>query len=294
MRFFQLLIWLLVLTLGAGAQQRLLAVRCGEASVLIQWHQNSDVELYRCTEPFEPEDIQELILPISSLPTVYDASFYNDPHVASGTEYYYLAKIQGQWWKSPPIRVPQKALATSPDPWILVDKLRYCLEVHSHGTLVKRYPIALGAHPKRRKLRQDRASTPEGRYQIHALQPKAHWHKAYDLNYPNNSDRARHQLLDPESPIGGEIQIHGGDVDENWTWGCIALRNQDMDELFKHPEIGRGTIVWIVGSELTYQDLVNDEQSPTYDPLELGNWQIEHGLTPTCIWDLATQNSRGR
>jgi hypothetical protein len=154
-------------------------------------------------------------------------------------------------------------------PSLFVDKVKRTLDVLDGDSLVKRYPIDLGRDPVKRKLNQDNATTPEGIYRIVGLRPTSTFHKAFDLSYPNDVDRQRYRLLCPRSGpgIGGAIQIHGGGCGSDWTWGCIALRDEDIDELFRHPEIGVNTKVVIVGSELTRADIAAIERLRT--PAEL-------------------------
>lgn len=148
------------------------------------------------------------------------------------------------------------------NPSLLVDKTGRTLEVLDGDSVVKRCTIDLGRDPVKRKLHQDKATTPEGIYRIVRLRPTTSFHKAFDLSYPNDVDRQRYRLLCPRGrpDIGGSIQIHGGGCGSDWTYGCIALRNEDIDELFKHPEIGVGTKVVIVGSELTRADIAAIER----------------------------------
>lgn len=267
------------------------------SNFLVSWthHDGKKIRLYRSTQPFDRTDLEDPECPIARLGLI-EGSAYLDNHVAPGTTYYYAGETDDGWWfqANPASLPPQKLAARTPDAWILIDKLQYCLEVHSHGQLLKRYPVSFGVGAHKRKLHQDRASTPEGRYLISGCQPKARWHKAYDINYPTSVDKARLKLLAPGQDIGGEIQIHGGGIDDNWTWGCIGMRNADIDELFRRSEIGRQTVVWIVGRELNYQDLECDERSDAVDPLELGQWQREQGLPVTCIQDQATRRRLGR
>ena len=144
----------------------------------------------------------------------------------------------------------------------MIDKLSYTLFLMDGGTVVRTLPIALGANPTNRKLHLDRASTPEGLYQITGRQPRAQFYRAFDIDYPNAVDRERYALCEelgllpyPSPNIGGEIQIHGEGIDGNWTWGCVALRNRDIDWLFSLPELREGVMVAIAGTELTVQDL---------------------------------------
>ncbi len=143
---------------------------------------------------------------------------------------------------------------------LVIDKPGYTLTVLDGNRAVRRYHVALGADPVRRKLFQDNATTPEGEYRIRNVQSRATYYRAYDLDYPTVIDRQRHAAgikagtvpMDGilPRPIGGEIQIHGGGVARDWTHGCIALRNGDIDELMGHAAIRRGTRVTIYGSEM--------------------------------------------
>ncbi len=261
------------------------------SNIMLSWshHEGHQIRLYRSTQAFVRNDLKDPTFPIACLGLV-EGTAYLDNRVAPGCTYYYAGETDDGWWyQANPAPMAGRALrADVRDAWILIDKLQYCLEVHSHGRMVKRYPVSFGREAHKRKLRQDRASTPEGRYQISGRQPKAQWHKAFDINYPTAVDKARLSLLAPGQDIGGEIQIHGGGIEDNWTWGCIGMRNADIDELFRHPEIGRDTIVWIVGKELNYEDLECDEAAHALDPLTVGQWQREQGLTVTCVQDQAT------
>ena len=68
-------------------------------------------------------------------------------------------------------------------PIIAVDKSAYTLAVlDSKGSVMRRFPIALGYDPKGRKLHYDRACTPEGIYRISGVQPRATYYKAFDIN----------------------------------------------------------------------------------------------------------------
>jgi lipoprotein-anchoring transpeptidase ErfK/SrfK len=268
--------------------------------VLLSWSRpGQEMRLYRSTQPFDRTDLANPTVPITPFGGLGTANTFLDYQLAPGTEYFYAGLTpDGCWFTANPVQLPCQDLPEELDqPWILVDKVHYILKLYSHGKIAKKYPIALGGNPHRRKLVQDRASTPEGRYQISGVQPKAKWYKAYDINYPNRADRARHKLLAPSSPIGGEIQIHGGGIEDNWTWGCIAMRNQDIDELFDYPEIGRGTVVWVVGRELSYQDLECDEEFEGTDPVAIGRWQQSNKLPVSCLFDRATraqQDSSGK
>ena len=92
-------------------------------------------------------------------------------------------------------------------------------------------------------------ASPEGRYRItHELQ-RSRYYKALRLDYPNDEDRSRYREARRrglvKASIGGLIEIHGeGGRGEDWTMGCVALANSDMDHLMR--QVGVGTPVTIV------------------------------------------------
>jgi hypothetical protein len=204
--------------------------------------------------------------PIVSTELELGESVLKDVRAPQGVEVYYQVQAETQegfndsevtcaW-------IPEPRVAPMRNPHIMVDKLSYTMLLMDGDRVVRRLPVALGADPTNRKLHFDRASTPEGIYKIVNLQPQAYYHKAFDINYPNSVDKSRYHMsaklgiLPASRPdIGGEIQIHGGGIDQNWTWGCIALRDFDMDWLFSRRELSRGVQVAIAGSELRFNDL---------------------------------------
>lgn len=183
-----------------------------------------------------------------------------DTPVPDGRPLYYLAQspegvlAAGQLETSP---VPLPAVS---QPRLVVDKLHYTLSVLDGDTVVKRYRVGLGGDPVKRKICQDNLTTPEGLFTIYNLQPQATFHKAYDVDYPTAVDQRRYRigqaagLVASDRPIGGEIQIHGCGSFGNWTAGCIALEDEDIDELFEHPELNVGMELFVCGSEIKPQD----------------------------------------
>ena len=138
---------------------------------------------------------------------------------------------------------------------IVVDKLAHVCRVYVEGALHMEVPIELGPRWLGHKRKRGDEATPEGRYQIKRKRGpgQTRYHKALEINYPNKADhkqfrdaQKRKELLKTDS-IGGLIEIHGaGGKGRNWTQGCVALRNKDMDKVF---EIAKeGTPVTIVGS----------------------------------------------
>lgn len=110
-----------------------------------------------------------------------------------------------------------------------------------------------------RKLRSGDRATPEGRYRIVDLRTGARteYYKAALLDYPNKEDLERlEQEVDAgRAPRGSKpgslIEIHGaGGAGKDWTDGCIALRDEEMDRLFSFVRVGSAvTIVGTLGDE---------------------------------------------
>jgi len=134
---------------------------------------------------------------------------------------------------------------------LVVNKSKRLLIVYKNGLQYKRYPVGLGQSGSQDKLYAGDHATPEGRYRITKKLPKSSYHKALLINYPNEDDKRQFQiakekgLVPRQTGIGGLIEIHGGGKD-NMTYGCIAMNNRDIDELFKIVKVG--TPVTIVGA----------------------------------------------
>jgi murein L,D-transpeptidase YafK len=103
------------------------------------------------------------------------------------------------------------------------------------GTSVLRaYRVALGREPVGHKQQEGDGRTPEGQYVIDRRNPKSRYYLSLRISYPNAGDTAcaRELGVDP----GGDIMIHGlkdGVVrDGDWTQGCIAVTDREMDEIW--------------------------------------------------------------
>jgi hypothetical protein len=138
---------------------------------------------------------------------------------------------------------------------LIVDKLARRLDVYSAARLEETFPVELGAQGLSRKLHSGDRATPEGRYRVTVVKtgPATRYYKALLLDYPNAEDRQRYAAakdrgeIPPAAGIGGLIEIHGdGGRGQDWTDGCVALTNGDMDRLFRHVRVG--TPVTIVGT----------------------------------------------
>jgi murein L,D-transpeptidase YafK len=121
----------------------------------------------------------------------------------------------------------------------------------SQGEVLKSYNIALGGNPIGPKERQGDNKTPEGAYVIDGRNRDSRFHLSLRISYPNERDKKRAKELGV-SP-GGDIMIHGikngfswvGDAHTavDWTKGCIAVTDQEIEEIDKLAP--NGTIVEI-------------------------------------------------
>jgi len=134
---------------------------------------------------------------------------------------------------------------------VLVNKIEKKLILLKNGRPFKTYPVELGKNGFRDKLHAGDMATPEGRYRIIKKLPKSKYHKALVINYPNENDRKNFYLakkngyLSKKVGIGGLIEIHGGGS-KGTTYGCVAMENRDIDQLFAMLNVG--TPVTIIGA----------------------------------------------
>ena len=134
---------------------------------------------------------------------------------------------------------------------ILVEKHKRQMTVYNGAKAMKTYRIALGGNPKGHKEHEGDSRTPEGRYVIDARNPKSGFHLSLKISYPNRQDtaKARRKGLSP----GGAIMIHGTPAGlstlnamgfySDWTAGCIAVSNTEIEELFAAVRIGTPIII---------------------------------------------------
>ena len=140
------------------------------------------------------------------------------------------------------------------DSVVIVDKLRRRCHLYRAGVHLRSYKADLGG-PLWDKMRAGDRATPEGKYRIVRKRPQGQteYYKALLIDYPNNEDRIQFAQakkkgwIPRHARIGGLIEIHGGGGrNEDWTLGCVALANRDIDDLFEKVQVG--TPVTIVGT----------------------------------------------
>ncbi len=138
---------------------------------------------------------------------------------------------------------------------IIIEKMAHTCRVYKNGSLKYEFIAEFGKNWIGHKHYKGDYATPEGKYQIVKKLGTRHtkYYKALLINYPSDEDKEnfnkaiKNGSLSRGAKIGDMIEIHGdGGRGINWTNGCIALTNKDMDKLFDCAEAG--TPVTIIGS----------------------------------------------
>ncbi|HKW97205.1 MAG TPA: L,D-transpeptidase family protein [Bryobacteraceae bacterium] len=129
---------------------------------------------------------------------------------------------------------------------ILIVKSARTMALMHGGRILKIYEVALGGNPVGPKMKQGDKKTPEGDYVIDAKNARSRFHRALHISYPNprDRDRARKLGVDP----GGGVEIHGLESkyswigflhrSVDWTVGCIAVTNSEIDEIWSLVSVG--------------------------------------------------------
>ena len=114
------------------------------------------------------------------------------------------------------------------------------------GKVIKEYHVAFGENPKGHKQQEGDKKTPEGTYTLDYKKEDSSFYRAMHISYPNRSDLAN--AASKGVSAGGFIMVHGqrNKVSRlssiiqqyNWTNGCIALTNPEMDEFIELVNVG--------------------------------------------------------
>lgn len=124
---------------------------------------------------------------------------------------------------------------------VLVIKHERVLRLYKDGKVIKRYKVALGGDPIGPKTRQGDHKTPEGNYVLDSRNAHSQFYKSIHISYPSPRDRAaaRAKGVSP----GGDVFVHGlpngygwvgpGHSVKDWTDGCIAVTNAEIDEIWQ-------------------------------------------------------------
>ena len=166
---------------------------------------------------------------------------------------------------SSPITSPQQNVERNPlhlpidKPRIVVYKTERKLEFYSDQKLLRTYRVGLGFSPVDDKVREGDGATPEGEFYIFVKNNKSAYYLSLGVSYPNIEDaerglrdklitKSQHDSIieavkNKKAPpqytnLGGLIYIHGNGARSDWTWGCVALENEDIKELYDAVSVG--------------------------------------------------------
>jgi murein L,D-transpeptidase YafK len=146
--------------------------------------------------------------------------------------------VAGVLWANAPISpLPSDAKADL----LVVAKGERTLSAYSQGHLLRSYRVSLGHDPVGAKQREGDSRTPEGEYRIDGHNPASSFHRALHVSYPSATDAAR--ARSGGYAPGGEIMVHGihnglGWIGRahrfvDWTVGCIAVTDPEIEELYR-------------------------------------------------------------
>jgi murein L,D-transpeptidase YafK len=145
------------------------------------------------------------------------------------------------------------------DPNVKVFKSARRVRLFDGVELIKSYRIVLGVDPHGDKQIEGDGRTPEGDFYVFTKNPESKFHLSLGLSYPGLEDAERglkQNLISQaeydeitaaiaekrmplqKTKLGGEIYIHGGGIESDWTDGCVALDNAEMAELFEAIPVG--------------------------------------------------------
>lgn len=130
---------------------------------------------------------------------------------------------------------------------VIVNKSGRWMDLVAGNKRLRRYRVDLGFTPEGHKRREGDGRTPEGLYFIDRKNPRSDFHLSLGINYPNSADIARAEAagVDP----GGDIFIHGGPrprIDRtgaDWTAGCIAVSNRQIEEIYGLVRLGTPVLI---------------------------------------------------
>jgi murein L,D-transpeptidase YafK len=144
--------------------------------------------------------------------------------------------------RRPPALADSQTRATT----IVVDKTRRQITLERNGAILKSYEVSLGSSPIGHKQQEGDGRTPEGAYAIDFKHPRSRFHLALRVSYPNAADKA--QAARRGVSAGSDIMIHGlpnglgwlggWHLTRDWTDGCIAETNAQIEEIWTMVDVG--------------------------------------------------------
>ncbi len=145
------------------------------------------------------------------------------------------------------------------NPHIVIQKKQRLLKIFDGAKLVKKYKIVLGSAPNGDKQTEGDGKTPEGTFYIFTKNDRSKFYLSLGVSYPGIEDAKRglkekiisqeehdaivkaideKQMPPQKTALGGEIYIHGGGTENDWTDGCVALKNEEIREIFDAIPVG--------------------------------------------------------
>lgn len=153
----------------------------------------------------------------------------------------------------------RQIMPTLENPRIVIEKKNRRLKIFDGDRLVKTYKMRLGFAPRGAKEIEGDGKTPEGKFYVFTKNPESKFYLSLGLSYPNAEaatrgwrekiiSQAEHdeilkaieeKRMPPQNTrLGGEIYIHGGGIADDWTQGCVALKNEEVEEIFNAVPVG--------------------------------------------------------
>ena len=150
------------------------------------------------------------------------------------------------------------------NPRIIIRKGLRNLEIFDGGQRIKMYKMVLGFSPTGNKETEGDGKTPEGAFYVFTKNSESKFHLSLGISYPGKGDAERGlkgELITPndyeditnaidikgkppqKTKLGGEIYIHGGGIDSDWTDGCVALKNDEIEEIFDAIPVGTEVLI---------------------------------------------------
>ena len=147
---------------------------------------------------------------------------------------------------------------------IVIKKSERLLQLFDGEKHLRTYRMALGFAPEGDKEKQGDGKTPEGEFYIFTKNSQSKFYLSLGLSYPNIEDAERglrerlitrkqynaivrainERKMPPQhTGLGGEIYIHGGGAGRDWTWGCVALENEEVKEIFDAVPVGTNVTI---------------------------------------------------
>ena len=169
-----------------------------------------------------------------------------------------LQRLSAARSPSPPLTLPLV------NPRIVVVKSKRQLMLYAGAQLLRTYRIGLGFNPVGDKQREGDGATPEGTFYVFTRNDQSKFYLSLGISYPSVEDAERgrrdglisheqyeqivlanrQQTAPPQdTPLGGQIYIHGHGARDDWTWGCVALDDRDVKELFDAVPVGTMVVI---------------------------------------------------